>query len=61
MWVYRTPFEVLMGDESKEDEEEFSFCWEDSVFNSFGWDEMSISRTESVILEEKEGSYTLET
>jgi hypothetical protein len=51
----------LIGDESKEDEEEFSFCLEDSILNSFGWDEISISRTESVILEEKEGSSTLET
>jgi hypothetical protein len=59
--VCKTPFEGLIGDESKEDEEESSFCGEDSVFNSFGWDEMSISRTESVILEEKEGSSTLET
>jgi len=57
--VYKTPFEGLIGDESKEDEEEFYFCWEDSVFNSFGWDEMSISGTESVILEENEGSSTL--
>jgi hypothetical protein len=53
--VYRTPFEVLMGDESKEDEEEFSFYLEDSIFNSFGWNEMLISRTELVILEENEG------
>ena len=59
--MYKTPFEGLIGDESKEDEEEFSFCWEDSIFNSLGWDEMSISRKESVILEEKEGSSTLET
>ena len=57
----KTPFEGLIGDESKEDEEEFSFCWEDSVFSSFGWDEMSISRAASVILEEKEGSSTLDT
>jgi hypothetical protein len=59
--VCKTPFEDLIVDESKEDEEEFYFCWEDSVFNSFGWDEMSTSRIKSVILEEKEGSSTLDT
>jgi hypothetical protein len=47
--VCRTPFEGLLGDELKEDEEE---C-------SFGCDEISISRAESVILEEKDGSSTL--
>jgi hypothetical protein len=55
------PFEGLLGDESKRDEEESSFWREDSVFNFFGWDEISTSRTESVILEEKEGSSTLDT
>ena len=59
--MYKTPFKGLIGDESKEDEEEFSLCLEDSVLNSFGWDKISISRTESVILEEKEGSSTLGT
>jgi hypothetical protein len=59
--VNKPPFEGLIGDESKEDEDEFSFCWEDPIFKSFGWDEMSISGTKSVILEEKEGSSTLET
>jgi hypothetical protein len=49
----------LLGDESKGDEEESSFYGEDSVFIFFGWEEISISRAGSVILEEKECSSTL--
>jgi hypothetical protein len=59
--VCKALFEGFLGDESKGEEEESSFCGEDSVFNSFGWDEISTSRKKSVILEEKEGSSTLET